>query len=612
MKFITVLFTLLFSFSFFQAYAQEDCIVNQEFYIDGIQEVNPWTSLEMNNKQCQFQFAIVTDRTGGHRPGVFEDGVNKLNLLQPEFVMSVGDLIEGYTEDTIELVRQWNEFDGFVNKLDMPFFYVPGNHDITNQVMEDLYKERFGRTYYHFIYKDILFLCLNSEDQRRGSNRGTISDEQFEYVKKVLNQNQQVKWTLVFMHQPLWILEDTKRWPDVEQLLSSRKHTVFVGHHHHYVKYERNNGKYFMLATTGGGSGLRGARFGQFDHVLWVTMTEDGPILANLFLDGIWDENVVTEKSYSFIEALSKGNAVSVEPMYTGVSTFLGGKMRVRLTNDENIPMKATLKEGFSWDLYGDLDTNYVELPPNSVRDIWLNLDPRKQILVKDLDPITLTTELSFDLDDQKGITIPVKLNVKPLPQTFLRKAEGDIEIDGNLDEWKSLGGQVLGNDANDMKARYDLAYDEDFLYVAVEVTDDRVFTDTSEAVWYQDCISFVMSNKNPAKAAMSRGERWYRNEIIFRVTPEYQNMPSKVYTETPLPATTQWKCISTPTGYQMELAIPTSMIEATQGKDWRGIRYNLFIDDRDVQEERSERFWRFPNWSSRENYVGSGMIWKE
>ncbi len=55
------------------------------------QSVNPWTDLDLNNRPENFQFAIVTDRTGGHRPGVFPSACRKLNLLQPEFVMSVGD-----------------------------------------------------------------------------------------------------------------------------------------------------------------------------------------------------------------------------------------------------------------------------------------------------------------------------------------------------------------------------------------------------------------------------------------------------------------------------------------------------------------------------------------
>jgi hypothetical protein len=41
----------------------------------------PWTYLELNNDPKNFQFVIVTDRRGGTRPGVFEQGIEKINLL---------------------------------------------------------------------------------------------------------------------------------------------------------------------------------------------------------------------------------------------------------------------------------------------------------------------------------------------------------------------------------------------------------------------------------------------------------------------------------------------------------------------------------------------------
>jgi hypothetical protein len=71
-----------------------------------IEEVNPWSHLDVNADAENFQFAIVSDRTGGHRAGVFPLALEKLNLLQPEFVVSVGDLIEGYTEDRVQLDRR--------------------------------------------------------------------------------------------------------------------------------------------------------------------------------------------------------------------------------------------------------------------------------------------------------------------------------------------------------------------------------------------------------------------------------------------------------------------------------------------------------------------------
>src|SRR6478735_7437856 len=60
---------------------------------------SPVTAKPVNNAPGTFRFAILPDRTGGNRPGVFEAALAKLNLMQPEFVISTGDLIDGYTLD---------------------------------------------------------------------------------------------------------------------------------------------------------------------------------------------------------------------------------------------------------------------------------------------------------------------------------------------------------------------------------------------------------------------------------------------------------------------------------------------------------------------------------
>jgi hypothetical protein len=44
---------------------------------------NPVTHLRWNDSPDEFQFAIVSDRTGGHRANIFSQAVEKLNLMQP-------------------------------------------------------------------------------------------------------------------------------------------------------------------------------------------------------------------------------------------------------------------------------------------------------------------------------------------------------------------------------------------------------------------------------------------------------------------------------------------------------------------------------------------------
>lgn len=262
-----------------------------------VESTNPWTTLALNNENRNFQFAIVTDRTGGHRPGVFASAVKKINLMQPEFVISVGDLIEGYSEDNGQWALEWAEFESKLKQLQMPFFYVPGNHDLANRLMSENWKRKFGRTYFDFRYHDVLFLALNSEDPP-ASEPFAFGVEQQAWLADVLRRHSDVRWTFVFMHKPAWVYADADHektgWNNVERALGDRKYTVFAGHVHNYAKFVRNGRDHIMLATTGGDSKLRGKADGEFDQIVWVTMKETEPVLANLLLDGIEDKNVRT------------------------------------------------------------------------------------------------------------------------------------------------------------------------------------------------------------------------------------------------------------------------------------------------------------------------------
>lgn len=418
------LFIILFISSCFKKEKTADLI---EIQVE--EGPNPWTNLNWNNKSENFQFVVVTDRTGGNRPGVFEQGMEKVNLLQPEFVMSVGDLIQGYTEDLTQLTNEWEEFDQFVDGLEMPFFYVAGNHDITNKVMEDLWRERYGRTYYHFVYRNVLFLCLNSEeatpDQKNPGRYNTgdfyLSEAQRTYVQETLKNNSSVRWTFVFWHKPVWLYEewdDPKRleevsssgWPEVESLLKERKHTVFAGHIHRYVHRQRNNNDYITLATTGGGSALAGPIFGQFDHVLWVTMTDQGPIMANLMLDGIFDENFEKDDIEKHLTLALQHKVVRVDNSLNDIQ--LSDKQIINLTLFNHLDKVAKYEVElansehlvYSSNLFSD------SIPPNNAIslsvDVTISNDVSSEVIKAEMNHHYTKWKLLYNFDNYDQIEV--------------------------------------------------------------------------------------------------------------------------------------------------------------------------------------------------------------
>ncbi len=256
------------------------------FKATGFKTAQPWRGDRFNNERGSFQFAIMADRTGGNRPGIFEQGVHKLNTLRPEFVMSIGDYIEGYSENDSVLAAQWDDLLAAIAPLNMPFFCLPGNHDISNLKMEKAWIDRFGALYYHFLYDDVLFICLDTEDPPASH----LSQRQIDYVLKALQENRKVRWTMVLMHKPLYKYDNPAGFDKIEAALQDRPYTVIAGHEHRYEHQVRNGRDYYVLATTGGISKLRGPAYGEFDGIVWVTMTSTGPVLANILTDGILQE----------------------------------------------------------------------------------------------------------------------------------------------------------------------------------------------------------------------------------------------------------------------------------------------------------------------------------
>ena len=86
MKKITLFFISLLAFSIFS----EETIPFQH----NLEGTLPWTNENFDASKNKFTFAIFSDLAGGEREGIFEVAVEQLNLLRPEFVINVGDLID--------------------------------------------------------------------------------------------------------------------------------------------------------------------------------------------------------------------------------------------------------------------------------------------------------------------------------------------------------------------------------------------------------------------------------------------------------------------------------------------------------------------------------------
>ena len=282
----------------------------------------PWTKTGFENQEGKFTFALFSDLTGGERNGVFDVAVEQLRLLRPELIVNVGDLIEGGDVSHEQLGNQWDIFDQRASHAKTRVFYVGGNHDLTGTDPRQTWDERYGSKYYYFIYRNVLFLVLDTEDnppdfqkyiheirlqaievnnsagweafleteygQLEERKSGRIGTEQASYFKQVIKQHPEVRWTFVLMHKPAWERPQEENFSVIENALGGRPYTVFHGHVHSYLYQQRHGRDYIRLGTTGGSHAPDNPM--AIDHVSLVTVSDDGVDIANLRLSGIFDK----------------------------------------------------------------------------------------------------------------------------------------------------------------------------------------------------------------------------------------------------------------------------------------------------------------------------------
>ena len=140
---------------------------------------------QANSDKPTIRFAILGDRTGSAQEGIFEQAVAEINRLRPDFVMTVGDMIEGYTNDTTVINQEWSEYQALIASFKCPVYFTPGNHDITFDGMESSYEKTIGQPFYSFDWQQLHFVIL---DNSRWDKIADFPAEQLKWLQNDLEK----------------------------------------------------------------------------------------------------------------------------------------------------------------------------------------------------------------------------------------------------------------------------------------------------------------------------------------------------------------------------------------------------------------------------------------
>lgn len=191
------------------------------------------------------RFAVVGDSQG--RNGIFGGMIPGMNSEGISFLVHLGDMTPTGAD------AEFNAFTDTIAALDVPYYPVPGNHDVRSDGLAT-YSARFGPKQHSFDWGGYKFVFLNDSDER-------MAGDQLEWLDGVLTGELP---TFVFMHVPAVdprgldhsILDPEAAQSFMDLVTNPDRHVLAVFNGHVHLFDSREEDGVLFVNSGGGGAGL--------------------------------------------------------------------------------------------------------------------------------------------------------------------------------------------------------------------------------------------------------------------------------------------------------------------------------------------------------------------
>ena len=196
-----------------------------------------------------FRFALLGDRTGEAVPGVYKAIWQEVDRDHPDFVVNVGDTIQGGDDRTVD--AEWRKILQFLAPYRRyRIFFTPGNHDVWSDTSARAY-EKYTRhlLHYSFDYRQAHFTILDNSRSDR------LPDSEFAYLQKDLELHKSQPVKFILSHRPSWILNAALGNPNFPLHQLAKRYGVkyvIAGHIHQMLHFEVEGVTYLSLPSAGG------------------------------------------------------------------------------------------------------------------------------------------------------------------------------------------------------------------------------------------------------------------------------------------------------------------------------------------------------------------------
>jgi hypothetical protein len=341
-------------------------------------------------------------------------------------------------------------------------------------------------------------------------------------------------------------------------------------------------------------------------------------------LDGIQPVDLRTAEMAGLVNAVTQSRAIASEPILVAGDLPDTLHTEIRFINENAVPMRVR----------GEFQPNAALTPSPATLDVLVPSqgDSVETVTVQVGDPASraadalpplvfdwaisyLSRELPpFELTGHQQIAVDRLFACPPVGHP--------VTVDGQLDEWTAFPlvctqpSQIRidpqsWTGPDDASFRFATGWDDEFLYIALHVTDEAAVYRPDTYPWNQDGVEVRIDGRPEPARSQGRGEGEFSDMLPIILSPGPTADQTIFFNPEQLPPGVKMACVRTETGHATEIAVPVEWLNQRQGQAWDGFRLNIAVDDFDSAEDSGSQIWWRPDWRSPESYAGSGTFQK-
>lgn len=537
-----------------------------------------------------FDFIVIADSNTLkplEQSEVFLQSLKEFNILKPDLVVHAGDIVLGGAAEGVP--AQWDLFDEVIAECEPPFVALPGNHDISDEATERIWRERMGPTHYSFSYGNSFFVLLNSEEVGAIDR---LSDEQVAWLEEQLDSTN-AENIFVFLHRPYFSHEGDpdqagahwrKRWSNVAATFEGHPvRAVFAGHRHMYLDCGVRDGVHYVICGGASVYGMSGTQEeGNFNHYLRVRVRGDEVSWAVIKPGAILPEDIATSARVDELYNI-RHKWISADEVPVPIGAPARQDIDILIHNPHDSALASSLK----WELapgwtVSPVEASY-EAPPGDAAKLTFHVEGEGPEGARFPVPSFRTTYSQT----RHGPPVEVVQDLKFVPVLEARRVDMQPKLDGYLDEWVSAQWMPLvypvgfdTADTDDLSSEVAFLWDDAFLYMAVRTQDNEFYQPyAGDIVWSADNVELFLDDWSWGLTLTKEGPEVF---LYWGVDVS----PETVNSDVELAVTRDG------TEVVYEAAFPQSHLTPLELASSNSFRFNMLMNDLDPSGPQEKRHW--------------------